>query len=70
MRVARQIGQYGLRPREGSLGVDHPLSPAHRREPGLECMGIGQAGVLAEERQLAAVVQPLQLLQEAPPEKP
>ena len=43
---------------------------AQWREPGLEGGGVGQCRVFAEEHELAAVVQPLQLLQKTSPEQP
>jgi hypothetical protein len=43
------------------------MSPSVEREIRL---GVGQAGVFAEELELAAVIEPLQFLQEAPPKQP
>ena len=70
VRVARQVGQHRLRSREGPLGIDHPLTLAQRREPGLEGGRFGQRCVFPEEPELTAIVQPLQFLQEASPEQP
>jgi hypothetical protein len=28
--ITRQIGEYCLRPFEGSFGIDHPLDVSHR----------------------------------------
>ncbi|MGF6755898.1 hypothetical protein P3T16_003305 [Paraburkholderia sp. GAS42] len=49
MRIARQIGEYGLRPCERALRIHHPLTPAQRREPLGEDGPIGERGVLTEE---------------------
>ena len=49
MRIARQIGEYGLRPCERALRIHHPLTPAQRRKPLGEDGPIGERGVLTEE---------------------
>ena len=45
VRVARQIGEHGLRARERALGVDEPALLAERGEQRRERLGIGQMGV-------------------------
>ena len=70
VRVARQVGQHRLRPGERALGIDHPLALAQRRQPAPERLGVGQRRVLAEELQLAGLMHPQQLFEEAPPEQP
>src|SRR5213595_1147887 len=47
--VARQVGQHGLRAREGALGVDHPLRAAQRGEMGREGGRVGEGCQLAVE---------------------
>ena len=55
MRVAREVGQHLLGPREWALGVDVPLGVVERFQPRLERSLVGEPGVLAEELQAAGV---------------
>jgi len=55
--VARQVGEDGLRSGEGSLGEDHPVGAAQRRERGLEGALVGERGQVAEEGEPAGLVQ-------------
>ncbi len=50
VRVARQVGQHGLRPAERALGIDHPLGLPQRREVGREGAGVGQPGLRRRRR--------------------
>jgi hypothetical protein len=67
--IARQISQHGLWPAERALGIDDPLSSAQRRQIGRERLRIGESGVIAEEPQMAGLVDRKQLLQEQPSEQ-
>ena len=40
--IAREIGEHGLGSGEGSLGVDHPLGLAQRRQRGVEGGFVGK----------------------------
>ena len=55
--VARQIGEDGLRPREGRLGIDDPTLATHRREMPGEGSAIGKRGERAVESKLADLVE-------------
>ena len=57
MGVAREIGERGFRPGEGSLGVDDPLGAAQRRERGVESALVGERRQIAEEGQAAGLVE-------------
>ncbi len=69
MRVAAEIGQYGLGSAEGRLGINDPFGPAQRREMGCKGIRIGQPRQIAEELQLARLVQPGQPFEEQTPEQ-
>ena len=47
--IARQIGQHGLWPAEGPLGVDKPLGHPQWREKSREGSRIVEVGVGAEK---------------------
>src|SRR5271169_1849182 len=51
--VERKIGQYRLGPAERALAVDDPFALAQRGEIGGEGAGLVEAGVIAEELQVA-----------------
>ncbi len=70
MGVAGEIGEHGLGPGEGRLGVDHPVELAQGREPSVEGCWLGERVMLAEEREAAGRVGRLQHLEEAAPEEP
>ena len=55
--VAREIGEHGFGTGEGRLGVDHPALFAHWREVAQECAPIGEMSELAEEGELAGIVE-------------
>ena len=57
VRVPAQVCQHGLGSSEGWLGIHHPVGPAQRREMGGEGIGVGQLCQIAEEAQLACLVQ-------------
>ena len=57
MRVSAEIGQHGLRPAEGWLGIHNPVSFAQWREMGCEGLGGGQSGQVPEEGQFTSLVQ-------------
>ena len=57
MGVTREVGENGLGPGEGSLGVDDPLGPARSREDGVEGALVGEQSEIAEEREAASLVQ-------------
>ena len=48
--VAREIGERGFRPGEGSFGVDDPLGAAQRRERGVESALVGELGVRSPKK--------------------
>ena len=56
MGVAAEIGEHGVRPGEGTLGVDHPLDSGERRQMGCEGVGVLQAGEGVEEAQAAGLM--------------
>jgi hypothetical protein len=53
VRIARQIGEHGLRARERALGADEPAHLAERDEERREHLGIDQIAC-AKEPQAAA----------------
>ena len=55
--IARQIGQYRLRPGEGRLGIDHPALAANRLQMTQECPAVAQVGHRSEEGEPSGVVQ-------------
>ena len=70
VRVAAEIGQHGLRPAEGWLGVDDPFGFAQRREMGGEGVRIGQLRPDRRRSQLACLVQSDQPFEEQATEQP
>jgi len=56
MGIAREIAQDLFWPRERLLGVDHPLSPAQRRQEALEGSLVGERGMVAEEGEAGTVI--------------
>ena len=65
MGVAAEIGQHLFGPAERGLGIDHPVDAAQLRRGGAaKACGLGKAGEIAEEAQLAGVEGVLQCLQE------
>jgi hypothetical protein len=69
MGVAREIAQDLFRPRERLLGVDHPLSPAQRRQEAFEGPFVGERCMLAEEGEAVLRVSLGQHGQEPPAEQ-
>jgi len=67
--VARQIGEHGARSAERTLGIDHPLDLAQRRQIGLEGSDVIEAGVDAEELETSVPVGGDELGQESSPEQ-
>ena len=67
--VARQVGEHGLRPGEGALGVDEPAHPLQRGQERGERIGVGEVGMRAEEVELAGFVRGSELLQHQAPEQ-
>ena len=67
--VARQIGQYSLRPCKWAFGIHHPFTLAQWRQPLGKCLGVAQVSVLAKELQLARTVGLLQCLQKPAPKQ-
>src|SRR5215467_9205408 len=55
MRVTRQVSQYLFWPTERLLGVDNPVGLDPRPQERGERLAVGEAGVFAEEPQLAAL---------------
>src|SRR5215471_9955921 len=56
MRVTRQVSQYLFWPTERLLGVDNPVGLDPRPQERGERLAVGEAGVIAEEPQLARLV--------------
>jgi len=69
VRVAREIGQHRLRPREGRFGIDYPALLTDGREMAQERLAGGEMCVCAEEGQLASVKQRQQACEEQPAEQ-
>ena len=57
MRVARQVGEHGLRPGERRLGVDDPTLLADGRQVALERPPITETELFAEELKPAGFMQ-------------
>ena len=53
MCVSGEVGEHGLRPAKGRLGIDHPLLSAHWRQEGFERCRVGEVGGSVEELQAA-----------------
>ena len=69
MGVAAEIGQHLLGAAERRLGIDDPVDAPQLVEPVGEGRGLGEAGEVAEEAQLAGVEGGLQVLEEQPAEQ-
>ena len=67
--VARQVGEHGLRPGEGRLGVDERALLAERRQDGGKGLLIAEAEMIAEEAQTAGGMERGKLIDEEPPEQ-
>ncbi len=63
--VAGEVPEHLLRPPEGALGVDHPISAAGGGEGAVELAGIGEMGDGAVELQLAAAMGARKVFEEA-----
>src|SRR5579864_8253846 len=69
VRIAREVREHRFGSRKGTLGIYDPFAGTQRREPPGKGGGVGEAGVLAEELQLATVVSCFKGLKEAAPEQ-
>ena len=66
MRVTRQVSQYLLWAAERLLCVDNPVGLDPRPQERSERLAVGEAGVIAEEPQLACLVRDPQARQHQP----
>jgi len=64
VRVARQIGKHGFRPRKGRLGIDDPALPADWRQVSYKCTAISQRRSRTEDGEPPGIVELEQPCQE------
>jgi hypothetical protein len=70
MGVAAEIGEHGLWPAEGRLGVDNPFLLGQGRQPGGKGIGLCERLEVTEEGQLPGLMQCRQSFEEQAPEQP
>ncbi len=70
MGVAGEIGEHGLGPGGGRLGIDDPIGIVPWREVAGEGVALGQVREIGEEAEAAGMVRGMELLQEATAEQP
>ena len=66
--IARQIGQHGLRPSKGTLGINEPFFLTQRCQEGGKGFAVDEMFMRTVEVELTGLVRGIEFFQEQPPE--